>query len=445
MATPLSSLPVKKLQGTLRIPGDKSISHRAVMLASLAEGTSQIFNPLISEDIHATINAFSAMGAAISTDKSQLTVTGVGKKGLQEPHDVLFMGNSGTSTRLIMGIVGGYPMSTFLSGDPSLSKRPMNRVIAPLSSMGISFFARQNNYLPLLIKGAENLSPLVHTLSVASAQVKTAILFAAMHASGTSVITEPIPTRDHTETMLPAFGCPVSKERTKNTTQISLNGHPSLQAIDIHVPSDFSAAAFPLVAALVTQDSSLTLPQVNTNPTRTGLLQCLIEMGANISLTNPSLQGGEPVADIHAESSELKAIKVPLERVPLMIDEFPILAVAAACATGTTVCQGLSELRVKESDRLTATADMLIAAGVKVETSHDSISIHGNGKSPSGGGFVQTHLDHRIAMSALVLGMAAANPMTIDNPLAIHSSFPSFSSLMTSIGASFSTSSHENS
>lgn len=438
--TPLSSIPTSSLSGEVYVPGDKSISHRAVMISSIAEGTSRIYSPLMSEDVIATIKALSLMGAkmSLSDDSNLLSITGVGPKGLSEPSEILNMSNSGTSTRLLMGLVSSYPIKVFFSGDSSLNQRPMSRVIDPLSMMGASFSARQNNLLPLMMEGNRSLKSISYTLPVASAQVKSAIMLAALNAEGTTTIFEHTPTRNHTETMLPAFGCHVSVESTSDDGNIiSITGKQKAKAVDINIPGDISSAAFPMVSAIITPDSTIRLKNVGINPSRTGILTTLIEMGANIHIHNKAPQGGEEVSDIDVSYSKLRGVRVPIARVPSMIDEFPILAVAASFAKGETICQGLSELRVKESDRLTSTLNMLLSAGVKASVDEDSLSIIGDGSPPLGGGFVKTHLDHRIAMSSLIMGIGSRKAMSIDNSDAILSSFPSFQKLMSKIGACF--------
>ncbi len=437
----LTSQKCRSINGSARIAGDKSMSHRAIMFGSLAIGETIISGLLEGEDVLHTAAAMRAMGAKIEHgDDGLWRVHGVGIGGLQEPDQVLDMGNSGTSARLLMGLVGGHDITATFTGDASLVKRPMGRVIKPLEMMGASFLSRSNNRLPLTVKGAQNTLPIEYKLPVASAQVKSAIMLAGLNATGRTTIIENHPTRDHSENMLKAFGVDVGVEELKGgANAVHLQGHQELQGCAIDVPSDPSSAAFPIVAALITDGSEITLPNIGVNPRRDGLFITLIEMGADLRYENTQASAGELVATIIASSkNQLKGITVPKSRVPSMIDEFPILAVAAACADGTTKMTGLKELRVKESDRLLMMANGLKACGVDLEMGEDSLIIHGTGKAPLGGACIETALDHRIAMSFLVLGCAADEPIQIDNGAPIKTSFPDFVELMNDLGANIS-------
>lgn len=428
---PLHSSISSPLAGTVRVPGDKSISHRAVMFGSLAEGTTRIEGLLEGEDVLATAAAMRAMGASVEKTGEQWVVTGVGRKGLQSPSTVLDLGNSGTSARLIAGIISGYPITATLTGDDSLKKRPMKRVMDPLSQMGAKFESNDGR-MPLTIHGG-NLNAIHYDMPVASAQVKSAVLLAGLRANGTTSVREPKPSRDHTERMLAAFG----GSCTSDNDNIAVPGGQVLTAPDavIQVPGDPSSAAFPVVAALLVPGSDITVTNVGMNPTRTGLFTTLIEMGGDITYLNERKIGGEPVADLRVRHSKLKGITVPEDRVPSMVDEFPVLFVAASCADGEFFADGLDELRVKESDRLKTMADNLSACGVTLQEGENSLRITGNGTPPKGGATVPTHLDHRIAMSFLVLGMVSAQAVTIDDADAIATSFPGFVGMMNGLGS----------
>jgi 3-phosphoshikimate 1-carboxyvinyltransferase len=362
-------------------------------------------------------------------------VAGRGIGGLTEPADVLDMGNSGTAARLLCGILASHPVFAVMTGDASLRRRPMRRVIDPLSATGARFQAREGGRLPLAIQGAADALPLDYRVPVPSAQVKSAVLLAGLNAPGITRVEEPEATRDHSENMLRHFGATVRVEIDGAGRIIELQGQPELIAADVAVPGDPSSAAFPLVAALLVAGSQVTIPGVGLNPLRTGLFMCLEEMGAGIVIRNRRIEGGEPVGDLDITGGPLRAIDVPGARAPSMIDEYPILAVAAACAAGTTRLRGLKELRVKESDRLAATAALLTVNGARVEIEGDDMIIHGNGKPPAGGGLVETHMDHRIAMSAVVLGLVTASPVTAGDAGFIDTSFPGFVELMNGIGA----------
>ncbi|MBI1301630.1 MAG: 3-phosphoshikimate 1-carboxyvinyltransferase [Alphaproteobacteria bacterium] len=438
----LISKKAKRIFGSARVPGDKSISHRSIMLGGITVGETIISGLLEGEDVLRTASAMRAMGATIvHGDDGLWRVHGVGIGGLHEPSEVLDMGNSGTSTRLLMGLVGGHNISATFTGDASLIKRPMKRVITPLEMMGVTCLSRSGDRLPLTIKGPEDLLSIEYTLPVASAQVKSAILLAGLNARGTTTVIESHPTRDHTENMLRHFGVDVRVETLKDgATAIHVTGHQDLQPCAIDVPSDPSSAAFPVVAALITKDSELALPNLGINPRRDGVFVTLKEMGAQITYENQRTEAGEPVATLKVKGGgALKGIDVPPDRVPSMIDEFPILAIAASCAEGTTRMTDLAELRVKESDRLLMMAKGLEACGVKLEMGEDSLTIHGTGKPPKGGASIGTELDHRIAMSFLVLGCATEEPIRIDDGKPINTSFPNFVDLMNDLGADIQT------
>jgi 3-phosphoshikimate 1-carboxyvinyltransferase len=428
--------PTAPLQGKIAVPGDKSISHRALMFGALAIGETRITGLLTGEDVLRTAAAMRALGAEVTHDPDGTwRVSGRGIGGLTEPQDVLDMGNSGTAARLLCGILASHPLFAVMTGDGSLRRRPMRRVMDPLSACGAQFSAREGGRLPLAIQGARNALPLDYRVPVPSAQVKSAVLLAGLNAPGITRVEEPEATRDHSENMLRHFGATVKVEIAGHGRIIELQGQPELKAADVVVPGDPSSAAFPLIATLLVPGSRLTIPAVGLNPLRTGLFECLAEMGANVVIWNRRLEGGEPVGDLDISAGPLKAIDVPPERAPSMIDEYPILAVAAACAQGTTRMRGLKELRVKESDRLSATAAMLSANGVRVEIEGDDLIVHGAGAPPAGGGTVVTHMDHRLAMSALVLGLACSNPVIADDAGFIDTSFPGFADLMTAAGA----------
>lgn len=435
---PLRAGPAKPLSGTIRVPGDKSISHRAVMLGALAIGTTRIEGLLEGEDVLRTAAAMRAMGAGVDKGADGVwQIRGVGVGGLSEPADVLDMGNSGTAARLLLGVLTGAEFTTFMSGDGSLRKRPMGRVTEPLGQMGAVFTTRSGKRLPLAITGKGEPLAIDYRLPVASAQVKSAVLLAGLAARGATIVREARPSRDHTERMLRHFGGDVVVEDTPTERVIHLRGQVELAAPadPIIVPADPSSAAFPLVAALLVEGSSVSCPGVGLNPTRAGLFDCLKEMGAALDIANIREEGGEPVGDLTARYSRLKAITVPAERAPSMIDEYPVLAVAAACAKGTSRFEGVEELRVKESDRLAAVAAGLEANGVKVRMGPDWLEVDGCDGPPPGGGVVETHFDHRIAMGFLVMGLAAKQPVTVDDGTAIATSFPVFRALMAEIGA----------
>ena len=434
--SPTSGKPAAPLTGRFPVPGDKSISHRALMFGALAVGQTRITGLLTGEDVLRTAAAMRALGAEVTHDQDGVWhVAGRGIGGLAEPEDVLDMGNSGTAARLLCGILASHPLFAVITGDASLRGRPMRRVIDPLTATGARFNAREGGRLPLAIQGARDAMPLDYRVPVPSAQVKSAVLLAGLNAPGITRVEEPEATRDHSENMLRHFGATVTVETSGAGRIIELQGQPELRAADVVVPGDPSSAAFPLIAALLVPGSTLTLPAVGLNPLRTGLFLCLEEMGADIVIQNRRTEGGEPVGDLLVTGGALRGADIPAARAPSMIDEYPVLAVAAACSTGTTRLRGLKELRVKESDRLAATAAMLTVNGVRLDIEGDDMIIHGTGKPPEGGGLVRTHMDHRIAMSAIVLGLATASPVTVDDAGFIDTSFPGFVDLMNGIGA----------
>ncbi|MGH6931162.1 MAG: 3-phosphoshikimate 1-carboxyvinyltransferase [Dongiaceae bacterium] len=438
---PLSSAPTGALKGSAHVPGDKSISHRALMLGTLAVGETVIHGLLEGEDVLRTAAAMRALGAtAVKDAAGAWRVHGRGIGGLREPDDILDLGNAGTGTRLLMGLLATHAGTAFLTGDASLRGRPMARVAAPLTEMGARIIARDGCRLPLAIVGTREPVPIAYRLPVASAQVKSAILLAGLNTPGETSVIEPERTRDHTELMLRHFGVEIHITQTAEGRQSTVIGQPEITGRRLRVPADPSSAAFPLVAAALLDGSELTLPEVGLNPHRIGLIRTLSEMGADIAIVNRRQEAGEPVGDLRVRAGRLRGIEVPTARAPSMIDEYPILAVAAACATGTTVLRGIGELRVKESDRLAVIASGLTSCGIQVEAGPDSLVIHGSGGRPRGGARIATHLDHRIAMAFLVLGMAADRPVEVDDGSPIETSFPGFVGLMNRLGAAISTS-----
>jgi 3-phosphoshikimate 1-carboxyvinyltransferase len=426
------------LKGEAAVPGDKSISHRSLMLSALAVGESAIEGLLEGEDVLATAAAMRAMGADMERGADgRWRVHGVGVGGLLQPETALDMGNSGTSTRLLMGLVASHAVTVTFVGDASLSRRPMGRVIDPLSRMGAEFNASPGGRLPLMVRGIVPAVPIEYRLPVASAQVKSAILLAGLNTPGITRVIEPVPTRDHSERMLRGFGADLSVETEADGTRIiSILGEAELKPQHIVVPGDPSSAAFPVVAALLVPGSEVTVRNVGLNPTRAGLFEVLRMMGADLTLVNERTVGGEPVADIVARHSPLSGIDVPPEIAPSMIDEYPILFVAAAQAKGRTVARGLEELRVKESDRIATMAEGLRACGAKVEELEDGLVIDGTGGDPlPGGATVGAKLDHRIAMSFAVAGLVAKKPVVIDDMAPVATSFPGFVDLLTGLGA----------
>ena len=424
-------LPSKPLTGRIRVPGDKSISHRALMFGALAVGRSRISGLLEGEDVLATAAALRQMGARIEPDGDDWVVDGVGVGTLLQPAQALDMGNSGTSTRLLMGLLASHGITATFTGDASLSKRPMGRVIDPLATMGASFVPSPGGTLPLTMEGMQPAVPISYRLPVASAQVKSAVLLAALNTPGTTTVIEPVPTRDHTERMLRGCGVDVQVEVKDGERHISITGPADLQPQDIDVPGDPSSAAFFAVAASIVPGSDLVIENVGLNPTRDGIFRVLEQMGARIDRHNTREVGGEPVADLQVRHAALKGIEVDPAIAPSMIDEFPVLFVAAALAEGRTVTSGLDELRVKESDRLAAMAAALKAVGAQVTEQEDGLVIDGTGGTPlKGGGPIATHLDHRIAMSMAVAGLASTDGVEVDSTAPIATSFPDFMALL---------------
>ncbi len=437
-AIPMTARAAGPLSGIAEVPGDKSISHRALILGALAVGETRITGLLEGQDVLDTAKAMRAFGAeVIQHGPGAWSVHGVGVGGFAEPADVIDCGNSGTGVRLIMGAMATTPITATFTGDASLRKRPMGRVTDPLALFGARAFGRQGGRLPMTVIGAADPVPVRYATPVASAQVKSAVLLAGLNAPGQTVVIEREPTRDHSERMLRGFGAAVAVEATPDGHAITLTGQPELRPQTVAVPRDPSSAAFPVCAALIVPGSEITVPGVSQNPTRNGLFTTLVEMGADIVFENPREEGGEPVADLRVRfSGAMKGLEVPPERAPSMIDEYPVLSVVAACATGTTVMRGVKELRVKESDRIDAMARGLEACGVRVEEDEDTLIVHGMGPGGvPGGATCATHIDHRIAMSFLVLGLAAKRPVSVDDASPIATSFPVFEPLMRGLGA----------
>jgi 3-phosphoshikimate 1-carboxyvinyltransferase len=435
----------KSLKGTAPVPGDKSISHRALIMGGLSVGETTITGLLMGEDVLRTAAVMAALGAKVEETKdatgtaqgsSVWRVWGRGIGGLTEPADILDMGNSGTGARLIAGLVSAYPFTSFMTGDASLRRRPMDRVTKPLSQSGAKFVTRSGGRLPMAVTGTPIPMPLTYDSPIASAQVKSAVLLAGLHAGGITTVTEPAASRDHTERMFKHFGVEVDVSMPKSPSdryQVRVKGQPELSGRPINVPADPSSAAFLAVAASIVPGSHLILPNIGINPLRTGLFDTLEEMGASIAYTNQREEAGEPVADLEIKYAKLKGVTVPAARAPSMIDEYPILAVAAACADGETRMEGLEELKVKESDRLTAMAKGLAACGVLATAGADSLIVRGG--PVKGGVTIPVQLDHRIAMSFLILAMIAEQEIAIDDASAIATSFPDFIGLMNSLGA----------
>lgn len=435
--TPLTAEKTGPLSGTISVPGDKSISHRALLFGALATGKTTISGILESTDIVATANALRAMGVPITKTDGLWEVVGRSIGGLTKPQEPLDFGNAGTGVRLMMGVLAGQDFSASLTGDASLSRRPMGRVLAPLKTMGLQILEGEGDLLPLTVQGTSDLLPIVYELPVASAQVKSAVLLAGLHAAGRTTVCETEPTRDHTERMLQFFGADLQIDEVDGVRRISVDGEPSLEGRDVKVPGDPSSAAFIAAAAVIQPGSDVTIQNVLINPTRTGFFETLKEMGADLAFENERLEAGEKVADIHVRQSALTGVAVPAERAPTMIDEYPILSVVAAFADGTTRMEGLHELRVKESDRLSATHAGLTACGVKAIIDGDTLFVEGQ-EAVRGGGLVETHLDHRIAMSFLTLGLQTQTPVTVDDGTMIATSFPNFLPLMAELGAKIS-------
>jgi len=432
----LRSHPAAGLRGRATVPGDKSVSHRALLFGALAVGESRITGLLEGADVLATAEALRALGVELEREgEGRWRVHGCGVGGLAEPNRPLDLGNSGTAARLLLGVLAGHPFTTFLTGDESLRARPMGRVIEPLCRMGATVLARSGQRLPLAITGTNELMPIRYELPVASAQVKSAVLLAGLHAAGRTTVIEPQPSRDHTERLLGQLGAELEIATLDDGGRaVSVVGQPELEAAELAVPGDISSAAFPLVAAAGREGAALRIDHVGVNPLRSGLLDCLLEMGAELRPLDAA-SDGEPVASLEVAGGSLAGIEVPAERAPRMIDEYPILAVAAACARGTTRLAGLAELRVKESDRLAAIARGLTACGVEVEVGEDSLVVHGRGGPPPGGAVIDARHDHRIAMSFLVLGALARTPVTVEGAETIETSFPGFAALMNRLGA----------
>jgi 3-phosphoshikimate 1-carboxyvinyltransferase len=437
---PLEARSSGPLIGQVRVPGDKSISHRALILGALAVGQTRVSGLLEGEDVLNTAKAMRALGAQVErTGDFAWSVRGVGVAGFAQPQAPLDFGNSGTGCRLVMGAVAGCPIVAVFDGDASLRGRPMRRVLDPLELMGARVGASgEGGRLPLTLNGARDPLPILYRTPVASAQIKSAVLLAGLAAPGTTTVIESEASRDHTELMLKHFGAEiVSTREGAHGRKIALTGQPELHGAEVVVPADPSSAAFPIVAALIVEGSDIVLSDVMTNPLRTGLFTTLREMGASIEESQQRGDTGEPMAQLRVRASKLRGVEVPPERAPSMIDEYLVLAVAAGFAEGTTIMRGLKELRVKESDRLEATAAMLRVNGIKVEIAGDDLIVEGKGHVP-GDGLVATHMDHRIAMSALVMGLAADKPVKVDDTAFIATSFPDFIPMMRSLGAEFS-------
>ena len=416
------------------MPGDKSMSHRALMFGAVATGQTRIAGLLEAEDVVNSAKAMAALGAKTERlPTGEWLVDGVGVGGLKSPKGDLDFGNSGTGVRLAMGLMASTELTARCVGDASLSRRPMGRVTKPLAGFGTKFETSEGERLPLVLHGNKNATPISYTLPVASAQVKSAVLLAGLNTKGVTTVIEPVATRDHTERMLTSFGAKINVMVKDGARHISIEGQHELKAQNISIPGDPSSAAFPMVAALITEGSDIVIENIMLNPTRTGLITTLIEMGGNIAIENRRLAGGEDVGDLHVKYSQLKGIRVPSSRAPSMIDEYPILSVAASFAEGTTRMEGLEELRVKESDRLNAVEAGLQANGVATASGSDWLEVHGGGAP--GGGRVITHMDHRIAMSFLVMGLASRIYTQIDDSAFIATSFPGFTDLLNGLGA----------
>ncbi|MFG1345951.1 3-phosphoshikimate 1-carboxyvinyltransferase [Xanthobacter autotrophicus DSM 431] len=436
-ATPATARRSGGLEGRVRVPGDKSVSHRALIFGMFAEGVTRITGLLEGEDVLNTAKSCAALGAKVTRlSEGTWEVEGVGARGLSTPAAPLDFGNSGTGVRLMMGAVAGQNVTATFDGDASLRRRPMKRVLDPLTAMGAQVAsAAEGGRLPLSLKGSTALKATTYETPMPSAQVKSAVLLAGIGAAGETVVIEREATRDHTERMLEHFGADIRVEpHGAHGRRITLKGRPALKAAPVDVPADPSSAAFPLVAALIVPGSDIVLTDVMMNPLRTGLITTLLEMGASIEVVAERTEGGERVADLRVRHSRLKGVEVPPERAPAMIDEYPVLAVAAAFADGVTAMRGLSELRVKESDRLAAVADGLAACGIAHEVKGDDLLVTG-GATVGGGGPVATHMDHRIAMSFLVLGLASENGVSVDDVAFIATSFPTFMPMMRALGA----------
>jgi len=439
--TPLTASRSGPLSGRVRVPGDKSISHRALMFGALAAGTTRITGLLEGQDVLDTAKAVTMLGAPAAKEGEVWVVKGRGVGGLAEPAGAIDYGNSGTGVRLLMGLIAHHDMTVTLIGDASLSRRPMGRVLNPLRDMGLQIVSRgadgrESTMLPLTLRGSTRLVPIEYRLPVPSAQVKSAVLIAGLGARGATTVIEAEATRDHTERMLTHFGATVTAERRDGLTRITIEGHPELVGRDVVVPGDPSSAAFLAAAATLVPGSDILIEGVLVNSTRTGFYTTLLEMGADLAFTNERIEGGEPVADLRVRSARVKGVRVPAARAPSMIDEYPVLSCVAAFADGETVMEGLAELKVKESDRLAATAAGLAANGVAARVDGDTLTVVGATKV-KGGGTVATHLDHRIAMAFLTLGLASDAPVTVDDTQMIATSFREFRPLMESLGAQY--------
>ena len=435
----MKSISSKKLKGNILIPGDKSISHRLVILSSIAIGRSNIKGLLKSDDIMKTIGAMQNFGASIEFKNSfNCSIKGVGLGGLLEPKSALDFGNSGTAARLIMGLSASHPITTLYVGDSSLSIRPMNRVLKPLVNFGSNYSLRENNYLPAILKGSDNPIPFSFDLEEPSAQIKSAVLLGALNTPGITTVKDKFNTRDHTERLLGLYGANINITKKRNAKEISIKGVNELNGIDVSVPGDPSSALFPIVAALICKNSDIIVKNVLINSTRDGAFRVLKNMGADISFLNHRIMAAEDVYDIRVRSSKLRGVDVPRKFSPTMIDDYPILAVAASMAKGKTYFKGINELRFKESDRFTGIINLLEKNGVRVESKKDTIIIHGKCELKKGGIEIKTNLDHRMAMSALIMGLVSKKEIKIDNSETIKTSFPSFYKVMIKVGAKLS-------
>lgn len=435
--TRFSAVASGPLTGAVAVPGDKSISHRALMFGALSIGQTDITGLLEAADVLATARIMGQLGADVASDEHGWTVTGRGVGGLMTPDDVLDFGNSGTSARLMAGIVTAHEIQAVFTGDESLSQRPMGRVLEPLKTMGLSVKEVRRDKLPLTLRGVSQSIPIIYRLPVPSAQVKSALLLAGLSAPGDVTVIEPEITRDHTEKMLSYLGAQIEITDGEDGRVIVLKGQPMLQGRSISVPGDPSSSAFLAAAALICPGSDIVIENVLVNPTRTGFYDTIQEMGADVSFDNSRDQGGEPVSDVRVKYSQLKGVTVPPERAPLMIDEYPVLAMLAAYAEGETVMEGLGELRVKESDRLASTENGLLACGVDAHSEGDTLIVRGDKDGVPGGVVIPTHMDHRIAMSFLVLSLQAQHPVAVDDVSMIETSFPNFFTVLESLGANF--------
>ena len=435
----MKSISSKKLKGNILIPGDKSISHRLVILSSIAIGRSNIKGLLKSDDIMKTIGAMQNFGASIEFKNSfNCSIKGVGLGGLLEPKSALDFGNSGTAARLIMGLSASHSITTLYVGDSSLSIRPMDRVLKPLINFGSNYSLRKDNYLPAILKGSDNPIPFSFDLEEPSAQIKSAVLLGALNTPGITTVKDKFNTRDHTERLLGLYGANINITKKRNAKEISIKGVNELNGIDVSVPGDPSSALFPIIAALICKNSDIIVKNVLINSTRDGAFRVLKNMGADISFLNHRIMAAEDVYDIRVRSSKLRGVDVPRKFSPTMIDDYPILAVAASMAKGKTYFKGINELRFKESDRFTGIINLLEKNGVKVESKKDTIIIHGKCELKKGGIEIKTNLDHRMAMSALIMGLVSKKEIKIDNSETIQTSFPSFYKVMIKIGAKLS-------